>query len=457
MKIEETFETAFHNHQKNNFKMAEKLYNQILKKKPDHFKSLFYLGTLSIQKKEFDKAKNCYEKAIKINPNYSDAYHNLGAIFQELGDFKKAIDCYEKTIKINPNYASAHSNLGNVFNELGEYKKAVDCCKKAIEINPNYASAHNNLGNAFKKLENYKKAIVCYELAIKVEPKYFLANYNLGKVYRERGKLEEAINCFKKVNTTSSRAELLECTYFWDNLKNYSKMLEKLVTQDPLNLRVSTIAAYVSKKKNIKNIYPFCKNPLNFVFIKNLKNELSPINNFSENLFANLNKIQSVWEPTSYTTKGGYQTLGNLFDGKNSEIEKLQKIIENEIINYKKMHKDSNDFFIKKWPTKSKFRGWNVKLFKQGHQKSHIHPNGWLSGVFYIKIPNQLNKNEGAIKFALSGYDYPDDENLPNFIHSPKIFDIVLFPSSLFHGTIPFSSQEERQVIAFDLVPEQSI
>ncbi len=65
-----------------------------------------------------------------------------------------------------------------------------------------------------------------------------------------------------------------------------------------------------------------------------------------------------------------------------------------------------------------------------------------------------LNKNEGAIEFTLSGYDYPYDKNLPSFIHAPKVFDIALFPSSLFHNTIPFSSQEERHVIAFDLIPK---
>ena len=40
-----------------------------------------------------------------------------------------------------------------------------------------------------------------------------------------------------------------------------------------------------------------------------------------------------------------------------------------------------------------------------------------------------------------------------------KIVDInkgslVLFPSSLFHRTIPFISQEERHSIAFDLIPK---
>ena len=41
------------------------------------------------------------------------------------------------------------------------------------------------------------------------------------------------------------------------------------------------------------------------------------------------------------------------------------------------------------------------------------------------------------------------DENL---IHSPRDFDVILYPSSLYHQTIPFDSQDERHSIAFDVV-----
>ena len=34
----------------------------------------------------------------------------------------------------------------------------------------------------------------------------------------------------------------------------------------------------------------------------------------------------------------------------------------------------------------------------------------------------------------------------------PKMGDIILFPSSLFHRTIPFNMDAERCVIAFDLI-----
>ena len=47
MKIEETFELAFQNHKKNNLKIAEKLYKQILEKQPKHFKTIFLKNTSS--------------------------------------------------------------------------------------------------------------------------------------------------------------------------------------------------------------------------------------------------------------------------------------------------------------------------------------------------------------------------------------------------------------------------
>ena len=420
LSTEETFTLAFQNHQKKFFKVAEELYNKIL----------------------------------KIDPNHIATHNNLGLIYQELGQYEKAINCYEKVIKIQPDLPAPYNNLGNILKELGEFKKALSYYKKAIEIKSNIADIHNNLGIVFKELKEFKKAKNCFQKAIQINPNYTIAHYNLGKIYRELGKHFEAIKSYQKTNSTRSRAELLECTYFLNGMKTYPKMLEKLVKQDPLNLRVATMAAYVAEKQNIKNTYPFCKNPFNFIFIKNLKKEFTTLVKFSKNLSEILGKTKLIWEPSSKTTTRGYHTSGNLFEKTDAEISILRKIIEKQIIIYKEKYKFQKDYFITKWPLISKIEAWHVKLIKQGYQKSHIHPAGWLSGVFYLKVPKLLSKNEGSIEFTLSGYDYPPDKNLPNLIHTPKAFDIALFPSSLFHNTIPFSSQEERHVIAFDLIPK---
>ena len=62
MSIEKTFASAVQNHQKNNFKVAENLYNQVLKIDLNHIKTIFFLGTLSVQTKNFDRAKQMLQK-----------------------------------------------------------------------------------------------------------------------------------------------------------------------------------------------------------------------------------------------------------------------------------------------------------------------------------------------------------------------------------------------------------
>ena len=108
---------------------------------------------------------------------------------------------------------------------------------------------------------------------------------------------------------------------------------------------------------------------------------------------------------------------------------------------------------FKKFP----LTGWFVRLLKGGHQTEHIHPNGWLSGVFYLQVPDFSNQEEGSIELGLWGYDYPIlNKSYPKKRYYPKTGDIILFPSSLFHRTIPFHSDEERMSIAFDLRQTQT-
>ena len=190
--------------------------------------------------------------------------------------------------------------------------------------------------------------------------------------------------------------------------------------------------------------------------IENLKDEFKFSDQFSNRLLKISEKLGSNWRLRT-TIKKGYQSSGNLLDNPVLEIAELKKKIEKQISIYRKNYKNSDDHYITRWPNESELNGWYVKLKKQGQLKSHIHENGWLSGVFYIKVPKPLRKNEGSINLSLQGFDYPYDKNLPNLYYAPKPFDLILYPSSLFHYTVPFTSNDERHCIAFDLTPKRSL
>ena len=84
MKTKEIFALAIQNHLKNNLQIAENLYKEVLKSNPNHFGSIFYLGTLLVQTERFELAKPLLHKATQINPNYAAAHNNLGAALKRI-------------------------------------------------------------------------------------------------------------------------------------------------------------------------------------------------------------------------------------------------------------------------------------------------------------------------------------------------------------------------------------
>ena len=438
---------------KNKLVSSMDLFKEKLKKDPYDVEAHNNLGVILFQLEKFIEAENSYKKAILIAPNYLKAHINLAAVYKKLGKLNKALRSSEKAIEIDPNNVDVFSNLAAIFYEVGEIQKSINCYQKVIKVQPNNAEAYNNLGVAFYKVRNLKKAKSCYEKAIKIQPNQTRTYYNLGEIFREDKEFEKAADYFKLPGTSLSNAQFLECIYLSKGLKKYNEILDTYVKKDPINLRIAAFASYVSIKENIKNIYPFCKNPLDYFFSINLKEVFKFSDNFSTQLLKISEKLESDWRLQAIV-KNGHQSSGNLFDNSIPEITELRGKIEKQIHIYKEKYKSSNDYYITRWPNKNNLFGWYIILKKQGQVTSHIHEDGWLSGVFYLKIPKALEKNEGAINLSLQGFDYPYDKSLPSINYSPKQFDLILYPSSLFHYTIPFASNEERHCIAFDIKPE---
>ncbi|MCE2872065.1 MAG: 2OG-Fe(II) oxygenase family protein, partial [Oxalobacteraceae bacterium] len=131
------------------------------------------------------------------------------------------------------------------------------------------------------------------------------------------------------------------------------------------------------------------------------------------------------------------------------------KAIRLEIERYRINFESSQEGFIRKWPTEYSLHGWLISMKSGGELHPHIHNRGWLSGSIYINVPPKSNIDSGNLVVAL-GKD--SDTTYPR-LNSKKVLDVVtgnmvLFPASLMHYTIPFESEEERIVLAFDVVPK---
>ena len=218
------------------------------------------------------------------------------------------------------------------------------------------------------------------------------------------------------------------------------------------NRRIAATSSFVSHQFDIKNLYPFCPNPFKFIYKSSLQKYEKNYKDFLSSLFSEITNESFDWQPSGKTTRNGYGTIGNLSEKKLQILSTLEKYILLELEIYFSKFKDENITYIKNWPSNFRFVSWSNRLKKQGYNISHIHPGGWISGVFYLKIPKNIKDNEAGIEFSLHGDDYYIvNDNIPSKLLQPLEGDIILFPSSLFHKTIPFESDEERVCIAFDL------
>ncbi len=95
---------------------------------------------------------------------------------------------------------------------------------------------------------------------------------------------------------------------------------------------------------------------------------------------------------------------------------------------------------------------WSVLLRPGGHHTNHVHPQGWISSAYYVDIPPVDDAARGGwLQFGAATPPVPGCG--PELFVRPEPGMLVLFPSFMWHGTVPFQKGERRLTAAFDLVP----
>ena len=99
---------------------------------------------------------------------------------------------------------------------------------------------------------------------------------------------------------------------------------------------------------------------------------------------------------------------------------------------------------------------WSVRLRPNGYHRDHFHPQGWLSSAFYVETPEAALESadkQGWIRFGQPPFATVPPLPPDHFVR-PKPGRLVLFPSYMWHGTVPFTTEESRLTVAFDAVPK---
>ncbi|MGE5721880.1 MAG: putative 2OG-Fe(II) oxygenase, partial [Sphingomonadales bacterium] len=163
-------------------------------------------------------------------------------------------------------------------------------------------------------------------------------------------------------------------------------------------------------------------------------------------------------QPLDQSLRGGTQTDGNLFQQIDPRIRQLRAAIAEAVDAYVAglPPRDENHPLLRHRRDRPvRFSGaWSVRLTDAGFHASHNHPAGWISSALYVALPPAAAgaaEDAGWIRFGVPQAELGLDLD-PIRTVKPEPGTLVLFPSTMWHGTVPFPSGE-RITVAFDVAP----
>ena len=163
-------------------------------------------------------------------------------------------------------------------------------------------------------------------------------------------------------------------------------------------------------------------------------------------------------EYLNQSLRGGTQTPDQIFGKGHVLVEKIRASIDEAVGRYiAEMKDDDNHPLLSRRAKAFRYSGsWSSRLRDCGFHVNHIHPEGWISSCYYIAVPKAVedeSARQGWIKFGEPSFDVSLKDPVRRAIQ-PRPGRLVLFPSYMWHGTIPFHDAQPRTTIAFDVVPK---
>lgn len=161
--------------------------------------------------------------------------------------------------------------------------------------------------------------------------------------------------------------------------------------------------------------------------------------------------------PLGQSVRGGTQTDGPLFARAEPEIRRLRAAILDTVATHVAQLPpvDPRHPLLRSRPERLRFAGaWSVRLTGSGggRHTNHIHPQGWLSSAFYVAVPPEAERGAAPAGWLTLG-EAPHELGIdlpPLRQVEPRAGRLVLFPSLMWHGTVPFGAGE-RLTVAFDI------
>jgi len=436
---------------------------------PENPEPLGEIALVHMAAGELHEAELTLRAALKLDPVAIKTLTNLGALLHHRGHIESAIEHYRQALTIDNDDIEVRCNLAKALVDTGQIDQALAECELAIAKTNGHPYALATKGAVLTDAKQYAAARTTLEQATSLEPNDDMALVNLGLACYELGDLGAATRTLSqavKANPYNARAiaDLANSLTVSGDTAAALELSGSFLQHNPgERLVVAACALALHNAGQIAEARQLtdCTNLVREIEL-NCPANFESLESFNQAIAQHIRNDPSLLStPTSKSTEGGDQTgelnlrdgeladLGELFNGAIGQI--VEAYIADDLKDHPLMASASNDWSL---------RAWGTLLRSEGRQIAHMHPLGWLSGVYYVSLPDQLDASDdeaGWLEFGCPPERFFRNTEPEVRRYQPVAGKLIIFPSWLWHRTIPFTSDQDRISIAFDVIPKSML
>lgn len=397
-------------------------------------------------------AVGLFERAIALEPNNGEMLLSRAAARYAIGDGERAIAEIEALLGLHPGWYPGHERLIQLRWMMGERQHATDMLERTISANPGDLQLWRMLILTHIEARCWDAALDAIRRGKAVLNEQLSFTTTEAIVHSETGAVAEADRLFAILDEVQDLSVVI-------------RQVRHLLRTHRVDAALPKIDRWLAPSGPQRGMWPYASiawtlagdpraawldgHPA-FVSVIDLADRGLDLARLAT-VLRGIHRAKG--EHLDQSVRGGTQTDGPLFSRVEPEIQALRALIVAAVAEHAatlRTRDPKHPLLGFRAPTRPRFAGsWSVRLGGQGYHANHVHPAGWISSAFYVALPPDTGSEAGWLTLgspqAELGLDLPPARTV-----EPRPGRLVLFPSTMWHGTNPYPSGE-RLTVAFDV------
>ena len=452
-------------------------------------------GTALKALNRFGEAADAYGRAVEAAPASGVAEHNLASVLGDDHRFAESEAATRRAFAKGLDAPETWLVRGRSLQGLDKFEEAEEAFRQAIKRRPAYAPAHVELAQLiWMRTEDFGQACEALDIALAADPTEAVLAMGKAKLLEYTGAksaayaalavplarrdtdpdllvtaallamaddpalaLVHAERAFAVAPDSGPvSAALCQANLALGRADVAAKIAEARFQVSPLDqfpVALAATAWRILGDPRYRALYDY--DHLVRVQTIDTPKDWPSLSAFLDDLAPRLLALQQLrGHPIGQSLRNGAQTAQSLTRSDDPVIKAFFTAIDAPIRAYISILKGRDDIIGRRAAKAYHFAGaWSVLLRPGGYHVNHLHPMGWISSACHITPPAAVERgHEGWLKFGEPGV-VTDPPLGPEHFVKPKAGDLVLFPSYMWHGTVPFGGEEPRLAVAFDVLP----